>query len=59
MLNACTAVEVLRSLRPHTVVTLRCGSRARVMCQMRELVTVMVGRDVRVVNRWECTEVAS
>jgi hypothetical protein len=54
MIRTSTAVSVLRALRPLTHVTLRDGSPALVMCQMRERVTVLVGTVVRVVERWEC-----
>ena len=56
MLSASTAVTLLRSLRPHTAVTLTDGSSGMVMCQFRELVTVLVGSTVRVVERWECED---
>lgn len=57
MLNTDDAVTILRSLRPHTAVTLPDGSRALVMCQLREKVTVMHGSTVLVVDRWECEPV--
>ena len=56
MLSPATAVTLLRSLRPHTVVTLTDGSLGMVMCQSRELVTVLVGAMVRVVERWQCED---
>ena len=56
MLSASTAVTLLRSLRPRTAVTLADGSTGLVMCQTRELVTVLVGSTVRVVERWQCED---
>jgi hypothetical protein len=58
MLNTTTAVEILKGLRPHSVVSLPDGSRALVMCQTREQVVVLVGREVRTVERWLCEEVS-
>lgn len=57
MLNASTAVEILKRLRPHSVIRLPDGSRALVMCQLKEKVTVMLGSTVLVVDRWECEPV--